>query len=1013
MTRKLAAAGLLGLAVTVAGCKTVETSAPAPVAETRLNVGGAGFVVPRQIDDVLAALKGAQPDAARLAGLRAEADAVQPAGDEVQWRFLRRRGHARAQLGRLDESLADLRQSGELARSVDIRAGRRDILRELAVAEAESGNFGQAAAAIRQALDAMEKSVGNHETAARVYAAMGDVRRARYHGETALALAARPDYSDPAQEWREPTVRFLILQTEGKWAEAESHIRRSMDAWSKSRQKDRTPNWLERRQLELSANLLRQGRWQESELIAREVLTRLLASSGRANLDTVSAVLALAEAVAAQNRSADALRLIDAANAILDEVAVPEGARPRRVASHLAGRILLARGDAPSALALFEKARQGLPDGDFLANTLFRQSPDALLALAAAGRAAEALPLTDELARQRALAYGENGRETVEARGVAAYARFRAGMAGEALPAFRNFAAAVEDRARARGMDPARIRMVIEGHVGALAEAYAAGGDAGLAAEAFAAAELGRDGPVRQAMAAAARRSVAGDGATAGMVRREQDLEQRSETLRSHLARLSATAQTEDVRKLSAALREELETLEEERTRLSATLAERLPAVEGSARTVVRDVAAALRPDEALVAVLVAADRTYVWALNAQGAPHFASVPVGRKHVAELVAAIRRSTELRGPSLADVPPFDFNAAGALFDAVLRPVAGGWQGARSLVVVPDAALGFLPLSMLPTERTALPAERGPMFAAYRTVPWLARTHAVATVPSAAALVGIRRQQAAQPGRKPFIGFGDPVFAPAAAGGPQVAAVASRGVVHRRNARMTGRGSLDDGKVMSARLSMLVPLPETADEVRDIAQALGGDAARDVHLGSQASERTVKQTAMADRSVVMFATHGLVAGDLDGLNQPALALSNPEVVGGGGDGLLTMEEVLALKLDADWVVLSACNTAAADGGGAEAVSGLGRAFFYAGTRALLATHWAVETDSARLLTNQVFRRQAGEGAQPRAESLRQAMVAVMDGPGLVENGKTVATYAHPFFWAPFALFGDGGR
>jgi hypothetical protein len=71
------------------------------------------------------------------------------------------------------------------------------------------------------------------------------------------------------------------------------------------------------------------------------------------------------------------------------------------------------------------------------------------------------------------------------------------------------------------------------------------------------------------------------------------------------------------------------------------------------------------------------------------------------------------------------------------------------------------------------------------------------------------------------------------------------------------------------------------------------------------------------------------HGPVSGDLDGLAQPALALSNPNAVGGSCDGLLKMDDVLALKLDADWVVLSACNTAAADGAGSEAVSGLGRA------------------------------------------------------------------------------------
>jgi CHAT domain-containing protein len=123
---------------------------------------------------------------------------------------------------------------------------------------------------------------------------------------------------------------------------------------------------------------------------------------------------------------------------------------------------------------------------------------------------------------------------------------------------------------------------------------------------------------------------------------------------------------------------------------------------------------------------------------------------------------------------------------------------------------------------------------------------------------------------------------------------------------------------------------------------------------------------------------------------------------------------MEKILALKLDADWVVLSACNTAAGAGAGAEAASGLGRAFFYAGTRALLVTNWSVESASARELTTDIFRRQAADPALTRAEALRQSMMALLDGPGAVDGtGKTLFTYAHPLFWAPYSVIGDGGE
>ena len=151
-----------------------------------------------------------------------------------------------------------------------------------------------------------------------------------------------------------------------------------------------------------------------------------------------------------------------------------------------------------------------------------------------------------------------------------------------------------------------------------------------------------------------------------------------------------------------------------------------------------------------------------------------------------------------------------------------------------------------------------------------------------------------------------------------------------------------------------------------------------------------------------------------GDLNGLTQPALALSAPEVAGVEGDGLLTMGEIRGLKLDADWVVLSACNTAAAEGAGAEAISGLGRAFFYAGTRALLVSNWPVESTSAKALTTDLFRRQAEDPTLSRAEALRRAMVGLIDGPGRIDtkSNKTVFSYAHPLFWAPFTLIGDGG-
>jgi len=121
--------------------------------------------------------------------------------------------------------------------------------------------------------------------------------------------------------------------------------------------------------------------------------------------------------------------------------------------------------------------------------------------------------------------------------------------------------------------------------------------------------------------------------------------------------------------------------------------------------------------------------------------------------------------------------------------------------------------------------------------------------------------------------------------------------------------------------------LPQLPDTADELKAVARNLGA-AFSDIHLGRDASEATVERVPLADYRIVYFATHGLVAGDIEGLAEPSLALTIPPQPTVLDDGLLTASEVARLKLNADWVVLSACNTLAGGKPGAEALSGLAR-------------------------------------------------------------------------------------
>jgi CHAT domain-containing protein len=311
------------------------------------------------------------------------------------------------------------------------------------------------------------------------------------------------------------------------------------------------------------------------------------------------------------------------------------------------------------------------------------------------------------------------------------------------------------------------------------------------------------------------------------------------------------------------------------------------------------------------------------------------------------------------------------------------------------------------------------ERAELFGNYRQVPWLIQSISITRLPSASSLVTLRRLPQGNPFRKAFAGFGDPFFnkkqfaRAGEKGGQKVMPGSPGGRLHVRGIRLTQTGNLDSETIISSHLGLLKRLPDTGEEIRSIAKALNADLDEDIFLGERASERQVKTMDLSDRRVIAFATHALVPGDLDGLYQPALALASPSVIGDTEDGLLTMGEIMRLKLNSDWVVLSACNTGAAHGAGAEAVSGLGRAFFYAGTRAILVSMWPVETTSAKKLTTGLFRFQKEDKTISRARALRKSIIGLIDSPGIKDNatGKIIASYAHPIFWAPFTIVGDG--
>jgi CHAT domain-containing protein len=273
----------------------------------------------------------------------------------------------------------------------------------------------------------------------------------------------------------------------------------------------------------------------------------------------------------------------------------------------------------------------------------------------------------------------------------------------------------------------------------------------------------------------------------------------------------------------------------------------------------------------------------------------------------------------------------------------------------------------------------------------------RKYAVTVLPSIGSLKA-REVPTRTEAPQPYLGFGDPIFSNRPAG---LREVASTGVSYR-GAFRGARADID--KLSKA----LPPLPATADELRAVARLLGVSQSQ-IKLGKDATVSAVKTTKLDDFGILHFATHALVAGETAQVSEqaePALALTLPQVPSDFDDGLLRSSEVATLKLNADWVILSACNTAAGDKPGAEALSGLARAFFYAGAKTLLVSHWPVESEAAVYLTTRTIETLQKDATVSPAEGLRRAMIALMDDQSDPDN-------ANPGIWAPFVIVGTTFR
>lgn len=956
------------------------------------------------------------------------------AGENLQARIQRLESEER----QLRQDLDPVRATEVLRELVDALAGspRQGVpLLSLYLLERDAGNLAAAAKLRKKILDTPSLHdgvrVGLYFRDAQFRAWIGDVAGARslwQQGNAVLAGLAPQDRI--AQRLmhrylsRQAAAEASILRMEGDLAGASQAIRRALaeneadlrrvgsaadgDPGPASSPRDRATAEVDRALLnsELIGILLQENRLGAAELVAQNWLIAAQREEGQRR-----------HALLARKRYGDVMLALGRCGQALDAFdRVVAGYREQR-RSEISTNLVFARRSRaqtlmcldrwPDALAAFREL-EAQTEGK-AARQYLRAGTDRALVRAMAGDLKDAEAMIDFSVASLTKSYGPDHGATISANGLRALILSRLGRDEEALSLFRRYfdARLASSGDGQQGDDESsqsrlRKRLILEAYLGVLSRQS---GDAAAVALAFQVADTLRAGRVQQAIAASAVRGGISNPALAELVRKEQNQSAELAALYRALGEQNVEGGVKMVASELPDLRPRIDTLEKQRKETLEGIRRQFPEyfrLVRPAPPTPAEVGELLAEGEAMLSIYTAAEASYVFAVTHNGgarevrnvALHVA--PLGALAVGEAVRKLRTALDVGDVPLERLPPFDLDLAHQLFTQLLEPLRPHWGEAKQLVISASGALGQLSFSLL-VERPAVlpnaPARQSMPFAGYADIPWLVSSRAISHVPSAAAFVALRRLPAASATRATFIGYGDPDFG---------AARTAPGKLRSAPRRGAQAGDGNSGKSLRAAYATLPPLPDTREEVLALAKALKAKP-EDAVLGKAASRSHVLQRDLSRSVVVAFATHGLQPGELPGLDEPALAMTLP--AGDEQSPLLTLSDVLGLKLDADWVLLSACNTAGADGEAAEALSGLGRGFFFAGARALLVTHWPVESSSARQLVSALFA--PSTKAVSRAEALRQAQLALMR-----QSAGGAFSYAHPLFWAPFALVGDGG-
>ncbi len=1016
--------------------------------------------VPRGIQDIVSLIKKTEIDAkSRDADIKLIGEQV--AGDasaEQKYVFYYLQALAAERLGRIDLRIDFLKKALQFAKPQTYQEFMST--QELASAEIAVGNAMQGLERNKSIIPRVPPNMMGFYLAQMTntsvaYAQIGDFQSSEDYlkkADSALVLMRRfNSYATYGFNWNKNFARAAgeLEYQKGRFLEAEIYFRKAiefvesgmvghekaflsgggglgvpgMGNGTDSGSPNSMKAGLESLYLRLSDTLLKLRKVNESEYFAREALKKSLARTGRASLAASRAMRQLGIVMLSRERNKDAIYLLNQSLQGLLEAGVTEESIQLAVTKKTMASALVADDRFAEALKIYDELDTTVKTYPETGRFVDVNSPDRVLVLIRTGMLADAERFARQLVALAEARSGKISKETTQAKLLLAMtlAEQRKDDAAKNL-----FATAIKElieqerevSVESDGISSKEKKFLagyVESYLGVLSRAYEKTPDSKLVSEAFALGDLARSSNVQRALTASTARANISNPRLLQLVREEQDLNQRIVFLTRFSKELAMQPANEQLPQIQAKMKADIEQLRLEAKRAAHLIALDFPeyAELVSPRPITLEkIQKLIKSNETMVTWFIGKQSSYVWAVNQQGEPLFKSIAMGQAEVRKNVSQLRKALDPGVATIEDIPKFDFQLSSRMYDVLFKPVQTAFAGKNTLVVVPHDEIGQLPLGVLTTAPFQLKVSSDKLFANYKDAPWLIRQYAVVSSPSATALYALRGLPEPKKGRLDFIGFGDPLFsveqaklddrqhASASTGGTQLA---SRGVPLRL------RNSPNTSSVSSAEVSMLPRLPDTNDEILEIAKVFDVRPERDIYLQKRASLDEVLKVDMSNRKVVMFSTHGLIPGELDGLTQPALALTNPEVQNAKGDGLLKVDTILTLKLDADWVVLSACNTAAGEGEGAEALSGLGRAFFFAGARAILVSSWPVDSEASRKLMTDLFKRYAQERDISKPRALQQASLRLMD-EGVPDDTKSRYTYAHPLFWAPFTMVGN---